>query len=40
MTLFAGSMSGAEDRWAKHHGFKVNGVGPAPDYAVKLTKTL
>ena len=37
MTLFNGSMSDAEARWSRH-GFKVNGVGPAPDYAVRLTK--
>jgi hypothetical protein len=39
ITLFNGAMSDAEKKWSPV-GFKISGVGPAPDYAVRLVKSL
>lgn len=39
VTLYNGSMSDAEKKWGQH-GFKLNGVGPPPEFMVKLSKAL
>jgi hypothetical protein len=39
ITLHNGAMSDAEKKWGAH-GFKLNGVGPAPEFMVKLSKSL
>lgn len=39
LALFSGPMADAERKWT-HHGFRVAGVGPGPEYAVKLARAL
>lgn len=39
VALFSGAMTDAEKKWGGH-GFRVAGVGPGPDYAVKLTRLI
>lgn len=39
LTLHNGAMSDAEKKWGSY-GFKLNGVGPAPEFMVKLNKAL
>jgi hypothetical protein len=39
LALHNGAMSDAEKKWGPH-GFKLNGVGPAPEFQVRLCKAL
>lgn len=39
LALHNGAMSDAEKKWGSH-GFKLNGVGPAPEFQVRLCKAL